>query len=68
VERSGTGEHLCLQSSIFWRLWLPHSIVADQGVGEYDELAGDGDDRGLGRFAGGSQPLVEGAHVGVEAA
>src|SRR3974390_2190001 len=52
---------------MLWGLRLPHAILADQGVGEDDELAGDGDEGGLWRFAGGSQALVEGAHIGIEA-
>src|SRR5688572_24660437 len=64
--RTRLGEHLCCQSSIFWRLQLPGSILADERIGEDDELAGNRDEGGLGRFASGSQPLVEGADVGIK--
>ncbi len=47
---------------------LPEAVVAKQGVGEHDELADDGGDRDLVRFAAVGQPLVEDAHVGVAAA
>ena len=47
---------------------LPEAVIAKQGVGEHDELADDGGDRDLVRFAAVGQPLVEDAHVGVAAA
>ena len=31
-------------SSTFWSLCLPETIGADEGVGEDNELAGDGDE------------------------
>src|SRR5262249_25205345 len=61
------GEHLCWKSSMFWRLWLPSSILADQRVCKDDELASNGDDGGLWGLSGGSQALVEGVHIGIEA-
>ena len=45
---------------------LPEAVVAKQGVGEHDELADDGGDRDLVRFAAVGQPLVEDAHVGAK--
>src|SRR5262249_43257258 len=61
------GEHLCWKSSMFWRLRLPHSILADQGVCEDDEFSGDGDESDLGRLSAGCETLIEGLQVGVEA-
>src|SRR5262245_10128705 len=52
---------------MFWRLRLPSSILGDQRVCKDDELARDGDDGGLWGFADGSQALVEGMHIGIEA-
>ena len=45
---------------------LPEAVVAKQGVGEHDELADDGGDRDLVRFAAVGQPLVKDAHVGAK--
>src|SRR5262249_24343874 len=61
------GEHLCWKSSMFWRLRVPHSILADQGVCEDDELSGHRDESDLGGFPAGFEALVERLHVGVEA-
>src|SRR5260370_10156676 len=36
-------EHLCWESSMFWRLMLPSSVFVDQGISEDDELSGDRD-------------------------
>src|SRR5262249_8591686 len=65
--RREAGEHLCWKSSMFWRLRLPHSILADQGVCEDDEFSGDGDESDLGRLSAGCETLIEGLQVGVEA-
>ncbi|MGA7710708.1 MAG: hypothetical protein WCA81_02310, partial [Rhizomicrobium sp.] len=41
------GEHLCLQSSIFWGAGQPGSVLCHEGVGKDKELSGDGDEGDL---------------------
>ncbi len=46
---------------------LVFSVVADEGVGEHEDLAGDGDDGNLGGFASGLEGGIEGFHGGAMA-
>ena len=48
-------------------IWGPGAAVAQEGVGEDQELAHDRGERDLGCFAGGAQSLVLGLNHGVEA-
>ena len=48
--------------------WLPSSILADEGIGEDDELSGDRDEDDFWGFSTGCEALMEGLHFGIEAA
>src|ERR1700674_5577268 len=65
--RVGAGEHLCWLSSTFWSLFLPETIGADEGVGEDNELAGDGDESLLFGLSVCGQALEESLHGLIEA-
>src|SRR6202521_2914997 len=61
------GEHLCWLSSTFWSLCLPETIGADEGVGEDNELTGDGDESLLFGLSVCGQALEESLHGLIEA-
>src|SRR5437764_14945257 len=61
------GEHMCLRSSIFWRFGQPKAVCSDQGIGEEDELAGDGDQGKLALLSAGGEATEEGFHVAIAA-
>src|ERR1700704_5379409 len=65
--RGDPGEHLCWLSSTFWSLFLPETIGSDEGVGEDNELAGDGDESLLFGLSVCGQALEESLHGLIEA-
>ena len=52
---------------MFWSYGQPHSILADEGIGENGKFPGDGDDCELWWFSCGDHALVERFHIDVEA-
>ena len=56
-----------LKVSLMSGTGLPDAIVADEDVGEDDELAHDGDERDLCGLPLGAEAIVDGLEVGVEA-
>src|SRR5260370_20316596 len=67
VRGEGRDEHLCWESSMFWRLMLPSSVFVDQGISEDDELSGDRDEGNLCGFSALCQAEIEGFHIGIDA-
>lgn len=51
-----------------WGFWLPETVLADEGVGQNQQLAHDGDEGDLGLFSGGAQASIEGSEVVIAAA
>jgi hypothetical protein len=51
-----------------WGLWLPETVLADEGVGQNQQLAHDRGEGDLGLFAGGAQASIEGSKVVIAAA
>jgi len=53
---------------MIWCDRLPWSVFADEGVGEQEELAGDGDEGDLCDLSGAQETLIERLHIGIGAA